>query len=112
MAVASRFTVALHALTWIAEMSKENTEHVPSDRIAESVGTSPVFIRRILGMLGRAHLVSVKHGGKILGGSWQDVQKILHCYRYMKRWSKSRCSSYITAPRAIPVSSPREYVRH
>ncbi|PAK51108.1 Rrf2 family transcriptional regulator [Paenibacillus sp. 7541] len=67
MAVASRFTVALHALTWIAEMSKENTEHVPSDRIAESVGTSPVFIRRILGMLGRAHLVSVKHGGKDTG---------------------------------------------
>lgn len=63
MAVVSRYTVALHALTFMAVKMDEHGEYIPSDQIANSVGTSPVFIRRILGKLAKAHLVSVKHGG-------------------------------------------------
>lgn len=67
MAIASRYTVALHALSWIAMMTKDKDEFVTSDRIAASVNTSPVFIRRILGQLRKARLVIVKHGGTDTG---------------------------------------------
>ena len=63
MAVASHFTVALHALTLIAGLTADKDACVTSNRIAESVGTHPVFIRRILGKLAKARLVTVKHGG-------------------------------------------------
>ncbi|TDQ41985.1 Rrf2 family transcriptional regulator [Aureibacillus halotolerans] len=67
MAVASRFTVALHALAFLADRKANNDEYVTSDQIAFSVGTSPVFIRRILGSLRKANLVNVKHGGTDTG---------------------------------------------
>ena len=35
---------------------------IHSDQIAGSVNTNPVFIRRILGRLHKAHLVNVQHG--------------------------------------------------
>lgn len=44
-------------------MTEDKDEFVPSDRIAASVNTSPVFIRRILGVLGKAGLVIVQRGG-------------------------------------------------
>ncbi len=71
MAVVSRYTVALHALTWLAYMSQDKgkDEHFASDRIANSVNTSPVFIRRILGQLAKAGLVDVQHGGT--GAGWK-----------------------------------------
>ncbi|UUZ84134.1 Rrf2 family transcriptional regulator [Paenibacillus sp. P26] len=69
MAVVSRYSVALHILIWIAEMTKDKDEFVASDRIAASVNTSPVFIRRILGSLGKARLVIVQHGGT--GAGWK-----------------------------------------
>ncbi|GIP31700.1 Rrf2 family transcriptional regulator [Paenibacillus sp. J2TS4] len=67
MAVASRYTVAIHALTWIAEMTMNKDDYVPSNQVAVSVGTSPVFIRRILGQLRKAGIVIVKHGGTDTG---------------------------------------------
>ncbi|GGD97505.1 Rrf2 family transcriptional regulator [Paenibacillus nasutitermitis] len=67
MAVVSRYTIALHSLSWIAMMTKEKDEFVTSDRIAASVNTSPVFIRRILGQLRKARLVIVQHGGTETG---------------------------------------------
>jgi Rrf2 family protein len=69
MAVVSRYTVALHSLTWIAQMTADKDEFVTSDRIAASVNTSPVFIRRILGTLHKADLVIVQHGGT--GAGWK-----------------------------------------
>ena len=68
MAIVSRYTVALHILTWLAYWS-EKDEFFPSDRIANSVGTSPVFLRRILGQLAKAGLVLVQHGGT--GAGWK-----------------------------------------
>ncbi|WP_248928464.1 Rrf2 family transcriptional regulator [Paenibacillus hamazuiensis] len=69
VAVVSRYSIALHILAWIAEMTKDRDEFVASDRIAASVNTSPVFIRRILGSLGKARLVIVQHGGT--GAGWK-----------------------------------------
>lgn len=69
LAVASRYAIALHILTWIARMTLEKDEFVPSERIAASVNTSPVFIRRILGLLAKANLVTVRHGGT--GAGWK-----------------------------------------
>ncbi|SHE49594.1 transcriptional regulator, BadM/Rrf2 family [Seinonella peptonophila] len=77
MAVVSRYTIALHSLTFIAFMTQERDEFVISDRIANSVNTSPVFIRRILRMLAKAKLVVVQQGGK--GAGWKlakDPKKI------------------------------------
>lgn len=68
MSANSRFTIALHILTWMALAAKKQHEVVTSDQIAGSVNTNPVFIRRILGLLERAHLVSVQHG---TGAGWR-----------------------------------------
>lgn len=66
MSANSHFTVALHILTWMALVSPER-EVMTSDQIAASVNTNPVFIRRILGTLSKAHLVHVQHGA---GAGW------------------------------------------
>jgi hypothetical protein len=50
MSANSRFTVALHILTWMVLVARQR-EIVTSDQIAASVNTNPVFIRRILGLL-------------------------------------------------------------
>jgi Rrf2 family protein len=67
MSANTRFTVALHILTWVA-LAARKREIVTSDEIAGSVNTNPVFIRRILGLLEKAHLVIVQHG---TGAGWK-----------------------------------------
>jgi Rrf2 family protein len=64
----SHFTIALHILNWIALAEQNGQEVITSDRIAVSVNTNPVFIRRILGVLEKAHLVVVQHG---TGTGWK-----------------------------------------
>ena len=66
MSANTRFTVALHIVTWMA-LASQRVEIVTSDQIAGSVNTNPVFIRRILGLLNKAHLVNVHHG---TGAGW------------------------------------------
>jgi Rrf2 family protein len=61
MSANTHFTIALHILTWMASAS-QRLEVMTSDQIAESVNTNPVFIRRILGRLHKAHLVNVHRG--------------------------------------------------
>jgi Rrf2 family protein len=61
MSANTHFTVALHILTWMA-LASHQQEIMTSDQIAGSVNTNPVFIRRILGRLHKAHLVNVQHG--------------------------------------------------
>jgi Rrf2 family protein len=57
--------VAIHILTLLAQAEGEA---LTSERIGGSVNTNPVFIRRILGLLHRAGLVTSRSG---VGGGWQ-----------------------------------------
>ncbi|RMF77090.1 MAG: Rrf2 family transcriptional regulator [Chloroflexi bacterium] len=61
----SRFTVAVHAMTLMATFEDINPEKTPTSKeIARSVRTNPVVIRRILGDLRRAGLVTSQAGVK------------------------------------------------
>lgn len=57
--VTSRFAVGIHILS-LLEINKDTVN--TSDFLAGSVGTNPVVIRRITGMLSKAGLVDVKPG--------------------------------------------------
>jgi DNA-binding IscR family transcriptional regulator len=55
----SRFTVGVHILSLLAH---EQGRTLTSEYIAVSVNTNPVVIRRLLGLLGQAGLVSTSEG--------------------------------------------------
>lgn len=58
MSANSKMTLAVHVLTWIAFDRRGTDDEVgTSQRIATSVNTNPVVIRRCLGDLREAHLV-------------------------------------------------------
>lgn len=61
----SRFTVACHILTLLAHSP---AEPMTSEYIAASVNTNPVVIRRVLGTLRSARLVTSQGGN---GGGWR-----------------------------------------
>ncbi|MFE2463194.1 Rrf2 family transcriptional regulator [Streptomyces sp. NPDC059402] len=67
MSANSRMTVAVHVLTWMALVHDRGRDVVTSDQIATSVATNPVVIRRSLGDLREAGLVTVRHGA---GAGW------------------------------------------
>lgn len=58
MQISSRFSVGVHVLTLLA--ANPPGELLTSDRLAGSVNTNPVVIRRILGQLKQAGLVEVR----------------------------------------------------
>ena len=64
MSDSSRFAVAVHAPTLLASADRPLT----SERIAGSVNTNPVVIRRVLAALRTARLVASKGGA---GGGWR-----------------------------------------
>lgn len=64
MAQSSQFAIALHILTLL---TLKGHESLTSEYIAGSVNTNPVFIRRVLGKLARAELVTSQPG---VGGGW------------------------------------------
>jgi Rrf2 family protein len=70
MSTNSRFAVAVHVLTLLAR-GQEGEPPVTSEYIASSVNTNPVVIRRVLGSLRAAHLVSSQGGN---GGGWQLIR--------------------------------------
>lgn len=67
----SRFTVALHIMTYMASrelaFGKERCGLVSSDELAESVNTNPVFIRRLMSQLREGGVVISERGRN--GGS-------------------------------------------
>ncbi len=63
--ISSRVAVAVHVLTYLAW---RRDEPVTSERIASSVNTNPVVVRRIVGALRNAGLVHVQPG---VGGGAQ-----------------------------------------
>ncbi|MEV8047140.1 Rrf2 family transcriptional regulator [Streptomyces griseoluteus] len=66
MSANSRLTIAVHVLTWMA-LDRQQNEVATSERIAGSVNTNPVLIRRCLGELREAGLVQARRGG---GAGW------------------------------------------
>lgn len=61
--ISSRFTIAVHILTFITSVKEECT----GDFIAASVNANPVIIRKIMSMLKKAELVDVRPG---VGGAF------------------------------------------
>jgi DNA-binding IscR family transcriptional regulator len=57
--IATRYSVALHILLLVAD---DNAGDSTSARMAWSIGTNPVVVRRIAGQLSRAGLISVQRG--------------------------------------------------
>jgi Rrf2 family protein len=64
MSTSSRFAVAVHVL---ALMAQTDDEPVKSDKMADSVKTNPVVVRRIICALASAELVTSQTG--VNGGS-------------------------------------------
>lgn len=85
MAANSQFAIAVHILTVLAKEGEGN--FVKSERIADSVNTNPVVIRRLLGDLNQANLVASHTGAN--GGTrlakcpkqinLADVHKAISC---------------------------------
>jgi DNA-binding IscR family transcriptional regulator len=80
--IATRFAVSLHILTLVA---RGPTEQSTSARLAWSIGTNPVVVRRLSGLLARAGLITVQRGpgGASLarpasGISLRDVWRAIH----------------------------------
>lgn len=65
MSTSSRLAVAVHILTLLTQHGEEP---VTSEYIAGSVNTNPVVIRRVLGALREARLVTSQGGN---GGGWR-----------------------------------------
>ena len=63
MSRSARFSVALHVLAHLADAEEPQT----SEHLAECVGTNPVVVRRTLGGLREAGLVTSTRG---TGGGW------------------------------------------
>jgi Rrf2 family protein len=62
MSANSRMTVAVHILSFMTLWEQKHSEPAISERIAESVNTNPVVIRRLLGLLQKAGLVKSRRG--------------------------------------------------
>ena len=60
MQIPSRFTIAIHILICVELYGKD--EPATSETLAGSIGAHPVVIRRILGQLRRAGLITVARG--------------------------------------------------
>ncbi|SRR5579871_174857 len=62
MSANSRMTIAVHILSYMVLWEQRRREPATSDRIADSVKTNPVVIRRLLGSLQKAGLVKSRRG--------------------------------------------------
>ena len=60
MQISSRFTIAVHILICVDLFGKR--EPATSESLSGSIGAHPVVIRRILGQLRRAGLITVARG--------------------------------------------------
>lgn len=68
MSANSQFTTAVHALCWIALAARHGESPITSERIAESLASHPVLVRRVLAPLREAGVVGVRRGP---GSGWR-----------------------------------------
>ncbi|MEV6491205.1 Rrf2 family transcriptional regulator [Actinoplanes sp. NPDC051633] len=68
MTANSQFTTAIHALCWIELAARQGESPITSERIAESLASHPVLVRRVLAPLRKGGLVG---GGRGPGSGWQ-----------------------------------------
>jgi DNA-binding IscR family transcriptional regulator len=66
-------TIAVHSLAWLGLAQRRGHDVLTSSQVAASVNTNPVIIRRCLGDLRRAGLVSVIHGA---GAGWSLARAV------------------------------------
>ncbi|GAA3456607.1 Rrf2 family transcriptional regulator [Dactylosporangium matsuzakiense] len=62
VAANSRVTIAAHALAWLELARRQGRDVLTSEEVAASVNTNPVIVRRSLGDLQRAGLVTARRG--------------------------------------------------
>ena len=81
----ARFMTATHVMTMLALAQRAGDEPVPATACAFSIGTNPVVVRRLSGLLARAGLITVQRGpgGASLarpasGISLRDVWRAIH----------------------------------
>lgn len=82
--ISSRMAVAVHVLAY---MAWKRDEAASSERIAGSVNTNPVVVRRIVGQLRNAGLVTVQPGaggGALLARAPEEIS-LLDVYRAVER---------------------------
>ena len=65
----TQFALAVHMLTVLAARPEATRS---SDQLAASAGTSPVYVRRVLGRLREAGLVTSRPG---VNGGWQTAAR-------------------------------------
>lgn len=68
MSVNSQLTTAVHALCWIELAARRGESPLTSERVAESLASHPVLVRRILSYLRKAGIVS---SGRGPGSGWR-----------------------------------------
>ena len=76
MAVNTQFSIAVHILAGLAYCSENGGAELTSGHIAESVNTSPSFVRRILSKLSKAGLVNATTGKSGACRLGRDANKI------------------------------------
>ena len=111
MAANSRMTIGVHALAWMALAQRQGHAVLTSDQVAASVNTNLVIIRRCVGDLRRAGLVTcVTVPGR--GGAWPGLLKRSRCSRCTMPSGfgrRSACStpSPTSSARSARASAPR-----
>ncbi|MBG8554085.1 MULTISPECIES: Rrf2 family transcriptional regulator [Hymenobacter] len=104
MQISSRFSVAVHVLSLLA-LQQPGDALLTSERMAGSVNTNPVVIRRILGQLKKAGLVEVRpaSGGTFLTRSPRAIS-LLEVYRAVEVVAEGQLFSVHDQPNpACPV---------
>ena len=86
MQIPSRFTIAVHILTLIAQ-NKGNETKLTSDLMAGSVGVNPVIIRKTLSQLKKADLISVQRGSG--GATLTKAAEEINLLQVIVRWIAS-----------------------
>ncbi len=60
--ISPRVETAVHLLVILARAARSGERAATSEQIADSIGTNPVVVRRLVGVLRKAKLVNTKRG--------------------------------------------------